>query len=48
MVILITGKRGAGKTHYARTLTEELQIDKVDVVMIDADEYREKTQNQDF
>ena len=48
MVILITGKRGAGKTHYAKTLTGELQIDKIDVVMIDADEYREKTQNKDF
>lgn len=48
MVILITGKRGAGKTHYAKTLTKELQIDGIGVVMIDADEYREKTQNKDF
>ena len=48
MVILVTGKAGAGKTHYAKALTEELQIDGVDVVMIDADEYRGKTQNKDF
>lgn len=51
MVILITGKSGAGKTHYAKTLTQELQINGVDVVMIDADEYRKErgtTKPEDF
>ena len=48
MIYLITGKAGAGKTHYATKLIEELQIDKEKVIMIDGDEYREKTSNHDY
>jgi len=48
MVYLITGKAGAGKTTYATKLAEELQIEGYNVVMIDGDVYRDKTENQDF
>jgi len=42
MVILITGKAGAGKTHYAEYLTKELQMEGKEAVMIDGDEYRKE------
>lgn len=48
MVILVTGKADAGKTHYANALADELQMQGKDVVVIDGDEYREEHGNKDF
>lgn len=48
MVYLITGKKGAGKTHYARTFAEELELEGFRVKIVDGDELRAQTQNLDF
>jgi len=48
MIYLITGKAGAGKTHYARALTRELQEEGRDVRMIDGDDLRVQQSNQDY
>ena len=48
MIYLIIGKAGAGKTHYATALTEELQIEGQKAMMIDGDEYRGETDNTDY
>lgn len=48
MVYLITGKAGAGKTHYAECLTKELKEEGYSVVQIDGDSFREKTGNKDY
>lgn len=48
MVILITGKKDSGKTYYAMQLEKELLEKKYKVVRIDGDEFREKTNNQDY
>jgi len=48
MVILITGKPGAGKTHYAQTLKRELEADGIPVHWIDGDIWRALKTNQDF
>ena len=48
MVYLITGKAGAGKSHYSRALAKELIDEGVRVVVLDGDEFRDKTGNQDF
>jgi bifunctional enzyme CysN/CysC len=48
MVILITGKKDAGKTTYAKRLVEELIANGVEAVMLDGDEFRQETGNDDF
>ena len=49
MVILITCKAGAGKTHYAEALAKELQgKEGYQVKMLDGDTFRKKTKNKDF
>jgi len=49
MVYLITGKAGAGKTHYARVLAKELQEDEgYQVKLLDGDTFRKETKNKDF
>lgn len=42
MVILITGKAGAGKTEYGTRLANELHLAGVKVSMIDGDEFRQQ------
>ena len=48
MIYLITGKAGAGKTHYSRALASELILEGEKVVVLDGDEFREKNKNDDF
>ncbi len=48
MVYLITGKAGAGKTHYAEHLAEDYRLAGHDVVVIDGDELRTKRNNTDY
>src|SRR4030043_1546598 len=48
MIYLITGKRGAGKTHYARALAEELKANGRPVKILDGDTWRKDTSNKDF
>lgn len=48
MVILITGKKGAGKSHYARALVEELNDEAYSVRWLDGDRFRDATANQDY
>lgn len=49
MVILITGKKGAGKTYYASHLISELKTSGwKKVEWIDGDRWRENNDNQDF
>lgn len=48
MVYLITGKAGAGKTHYANALAEELKNEGKSVVVIDGDIFRKEQGNDDF
>lgn len=48
MVYLITGKAGAGKTHYAEALAAELELAGHSVAMIDGDVLREKRKNDDY
>ena len=42
MVILITGKKDAGKTHHAKLLAKELLACGISTVVLDGDEYRAK------
>jgi len=48
MVILITGKAGAGKTHYGVALYKELKEEGIKAVHLDGDVFRSVKQNQDF
>ena len=48
MVILITGRANAGKTHYGAQLAKELILEGLNVSMIDGDTHRDKTNNKDF
>jgi adenylylsulfate kinase-like enzyme len=48
MVYLITGKAGAGKTHYAEALAKELMEEGYQVRMLDGDTFRAKTKNKDY
>ena len=48
MVYLITGKAGAGKTHYAETLAAELKLAGHSVAVVDGDVLREKRKNDDY
>jgi len=48
MVILITGKAGAGKTHYASKLVEEYQEKHMPAMMVDGDSFRKEKNNQEF
>ena len=48
MIYLITGKAGAGKTHYSKALAKELIDEGVKVVVLDGDEFRDETKNDDF
>ncbi len=48
MVYLITGKAGAGKTHYAETLAAELKLARHSVAVVDGDVLREKRKNDDY
>lgn len=40
MVYWITGKAGAGKTHYANALAKELRVKGENVVLLDGDDVR--------
>ena len=48
MVYLITGKAGAGKTCYARRLCDELKERGARVYLLDGDEFRKATNNNDY
>ena len=48
MVILVTGKKDAGKTTYAKRLVEELISDGVQAALLDGDEFRQETGNDDY
>lgn len=48
MVILVTGKAGAGKTTYAKQYAKELMADKISVVLLDSDRIRHVDGNKDF
>lgn len=48
IVLLITGKAGAGKTTYSQRLLKELVDDGINAVLIDGDEYRKLTGNEDY
>ena len=48
MVYLITGKSGAGKTHYAYSLAAELSAEGKQVKVLDGDWFRKQTSNNDF
>jgi len=48
MVYLITGKAGAGKTHYAEALAEEYKQAGFSVAVVDGDVLREKRKNDDY
>ena len=48
MVYLITGKAGAGKTHYGDELAKELRAEGFNVRRFDGDVFRLQTNNTDF
>lgn len=48
MVYLITGKSGAGKTHYAQAMAQELLDEGLDIQWIDGDVFRLEMENQDY
>lgn len=49
MVILVTGKAGAGKSYYAREYVQEKQRNgEVAIMWIDGDKFRKEMKNQDF
>lgn len=48
MVILITGKKGSGKTTYATRLAEDLKKDGKSVEILDGDAYRYLHGNEDY
>jgi adenylylsulfate kinase-like enzyme len=48
MVYLITGKKGAGKTEYARRLGKEIEEEGFSVCFLDGDDFRDITGNNDF
>lgn len=48
MVILITGKKGSGKSTYAKRLKAELEAEDFEVVWLDGDVFRAETQNNDY
>lgn len=48
MVILITGRSDAGKTHYAAKLIEEKRDGENPIAHIDGDIWRQQTENLDF
>ena len=48
MVILITGKKGSGKSHYAQALAKELTDVGIPVATFDGDALRSETGNKDF
>lgn len=48
MVVLIVGKSGAGKTHYAKTLAKELMLAGVNAIVLDSDVVRAASLNKDY
>jgi len=48
MVYLITGKAGAGKTHYSQALAKEFTDEGIPVATLDGDAIRNNTGNHDF
>lgn len=48
MVILVTGRHNAGKTHYAQALAKEYAIRQIPASVLDGDEVRAETNNRDF
>ena len=48
MVYLITGKKGAGKTTYAKRLVEEFRLEGHSAKWLDGDVFRKETGNDDY
>lgn len=48
MVILVTGRKDAGKTTYSKRLVQEMLDLDIPAVLLDGDEYRRETDNADF
>jgi adenylylsulfate kinase-like enzyme len=48
MVILIVGKKGSGKSHYAETLKAELEKESYKVAWLDGDKFRAEKGNNDY
>lgn len=48
MVYLITGKQGAGKTHYADEFARELKSEGMKVWRLDGDAFRAQNENHDY
>lgn len=48
MVILVTGRPGAGKTHYAHALVREYGKRGIPASVLDGDEVRAETDNRNF
>lgn len=48
MVILVTGKAGAGKTTYANRLAEELKADGLLTEVLDSEDVRKVLKNNDY
>jgi len=48
MLFLITGKAGAGKTHYSNQLAKELKDAGKKVFVLDGDVFRAQMKNDDF
>lgn len=48
MVILVTGKQGAGKTTYAMRLAHEFMTNGRSVILLDSDRIRQLDGNRDF
>lgn len=48
MVILITGRANAGKTHYAQLLVDEFIRNERPAMLVDGDRFRQQKDNNDF
>ena len=48
MVILITGKKGSGKSTYAQRLKAEMEAEAYRVIWLDGDLFRKEMKNDDY